>query len=197
MLVEKFLQALNHDEICGISIATRPDCLKQNMLKKINLLAIQTRKYVSIEFGLQTSNEQTAEYINRQFENAEYVDAIKRIKRINKNIHIVTHLIFGLPNESQKDMIDSVSFALKSGTDGLKIQVLNILRGTKLEAEYLQGNVKPLEMQEYFEIVKNSLKIIPSKIVIHRLTGDGAKKLLIAPQWVADKKKVLSIVNSL
>lgn len=199
LLIQKYLDALSNPEIVGIAIGTRPDCLSDSMLEKINLLSKKDfplehsfgKKYFSIEFGLQSSKDSTCKYINRLYENSEYVDAINRVKKVNKNIHIVSHIIFGLPGESKEDMLNSVNFALASGTDGLKFQVLNVLTGTELEKEYLLSKFKVLEMGEYFEIIKSALKIVPSNVVIHRLTGDGPKKLLIAPKWVSDKKRVL------
>lgn len=197
LLLEKFRQAIYNPEVAGLAIATRPDCLPQSILEKINALSIESKKYLSIEFGLQTCKTSSINYINRRYENSEYVDAINRIKNLNKNIHVVTHLIFGLPGESRDDMINSIKFALEAKTDGLKIQVLNVLRGTLLEKDFLENKFNVLEMEEYFSIVQDALKIIPSEIVIHRLTGDGAKNILVAPLWVANKKKVLSYINSL
>lgn len=205
LLIEKFKEALSNPEIIGIAIATRPDCLKDSMLNKINQLSkidfpLESsfgKKYFSLEFGLQTSKDSTCKYINRLYENSEYVDAINRVKNLNKNIHIVTHIIFGLPGESKEDMLNSVKFSIDSGTDGIKLQVLNVLHGTELEKDYLESKFKVLEMDEYFKILKEALKIIPKDVVVHRLTGDGPKKILIAPKWVADKKRVLSKIISL
>lgn len=199
-LVKKYIEALENKDICGLAIATRPDCLKDSMLQKINELTQkeflsgtkQKRKYFSIEFGLQTSNEKTAEYIRRHFTNKEYSDTITRIKKINPEIHIVTHIVFGLPGETENDMLETVKFAVSSGTDGIKIQVLNVLDGTDLKREYENKKFDVLSMEEYFKIVKKALELIPHKIVIHRLTGDGAKKILIAPEWIKNKRKVMN-----
>lgn len=211
-LISKYEAALSHPEIVGIAIATRPDCVKDSILEKINLLTkkkypqvedagnIQTQaekiiskeKYFSIEFGLQTSNEKTAEYINRCYKNEEYFDAVNRVKKINKDIHIVTHVIFGLPEETEEDMLNSVQTAIDVGTDGIKIQVLNVLKGTRLEKEFYEKQFHILTMEEYFSLIVKALEIIPPEIVIHRLTGDGPKNLLIEPKWIADKKRVLN-----
>lgn len=199
-LIQKYTEALENPSIAGISIATRPDCLPQSILKKINELSKiefpvplkKQKKHFSIELGLQTSCQKSVEYINRCYPNEEYTDAVLRIKRMTPDIHIVTHIIFGLPGESEEDMLNSVKFAVNTGTDGIKIQVLNVLKGTRLEEEYLKTNFHIMQCDEYFELVKKALKIIPPETVIHRLTGDGAKRLLIEPKWVADKKFVLN-----
>lgn len=211
-LISKYEEALSNPEIVGIAIATRPDCVKDSILEKINLLTkkkypqvedagnIQTQaekiiskeKYFSIEFGLQTSNEKTADYINRCYKNEEYFDAVSRIKKINKDIHIVTHVIFGLPGETENDMMNTIQAVIDGGTDGIKIQVLNVLKGTRLEKEYYEKRFHILTMEEYFSLIVKALKKIPSDIVIHRLTGDGPKNLLIEPKWIADKKRVLN-----
>ena len=189
-LISKYEEALSHPEIVGIAIATRPDCVSDSILEKINELAKE--KYLSIEFGLQTSNEKTAEYINRCYKNEEYFDAIRRVKKINKNIHIVTHVIFGLPDETEEDMMNTVQAAIDAGTDGIKIQVLNVLKGTKLENEFYEKQFHILSMEEYFSLLVKALEKIPPEIVIHRLTGDGPKNLLVEPKWIANKKRVLN-----
>lgn len=199
-LIAKFREALENPQIAGLAIGTRPDCVPNSILEKINDLANTdfpdgngySKKYFSIELGLQTSNEKSAKYIRRFYTNDDYKSAVERIKMINPKIHIVTHIIFGLPGETENDMMDSVKFALLCGTDGIKIQVLNVLKGTALEKDFADGKVKVLKMDEYFALVKKALKIIPPKIVIHRLTGDGAKNILIEPKWICDKKKVLN-----
>lgn len=199
-LIQKYTEALKNPSIAGISIATRPDCLSQSILKKINELSKtefpvplkKQKKHFSIELGLQTSCQKSVEYINRRYQNEEYTDAVLRIKKLNPDIHIVTHIIFGLPSETEEDMLNSVKFAVNAGTDGIKIQVLNVLKGTRLEEEYLKTKFHIMQSDEYFELVKKALKIIPPETVIHRLTGDGAKQLLIEPKWVSDKKFVLN-----
>lgn len=199
-LIQKYTEALKNPSIAGISIATRPDCLSQSILKKINELSKtefpvplkKQQKHFSIELGLQTSCQKSVEYINRRYQNEEYTDAVLRIKKINPDIHIVTHIIFGLPGETEEDMLNSVKFAVNAKTDGIKIQVLNVLKGTRLEDEYLKTKFHIMQSDEYFELVKKALKIIPPETVIHRLTGDGAKRLLIEPKWVSDKKFVLN-----
>lgn len=195
VLYSKYLEAINCKDIIGISIATRPDCVNDEILKKINMLTEHT--FVIIELGFQSSNEKTIKYINRAYSNDEYLDCVLRIKKINKEIHIVTHLIIGLPGETENDIINSTQYVINCGTDGLKFTVLYILRGTGIENDYLSGKFDTLSMEEYFSIIKKIMSIVPNNIVIHRLTGDGPKKILIAPEWTKDKKRVLNYMNSL
>ncbi len=175
----------------ALSIATRPDCLDDNILSLLDEL--NKIKPVFVELGLQTIHEKSAEYIRRGYPLSVYDEAVKKLKSIS--INIVVHVILGLPNESKTDMLETVSYVCKSGIDGIKLQLLHILKNTDLADEYYRGNVKTLELDEYIDIIKACVEIIPSDIVIHRLTGDGAKKDLIAPLWSADKKNVLNKIN--
>jgi len=194
LLVQKYNEAINCENVCGISIATRPDCISSSILKEIAALCKKT--FVTIELGFQTSNEKSANYIRRGFSNQEYLEAVKRIHQADSRIHVVTHLIFGLPGENHDDMMNSVKFCLNAKTDGIKFTVLYVLKGTDLEKDYQAGKFDVLEMDEYFALLKSALELIPPKIVIHRLTGDGPKKLLIAPMWTANKKNVLNAINN-
>lgn len=187
-LIQKYRSALSCPDIAGIAVATRPDCLSDALLSFFAALAEKT--FVSIELGFQTANENTAAYIHRAYKNEVYRDAVARIKNASSAIHIVTHIIFGLPGETERDMLETVRFCTEAGTDGLKISLLHVLRGTALQKDYEAGLFKTMEMEAYFHILGNALEIIPADIVIHRLTGDGAKKLLIAPLWTAQKKAV-------
>lgn len=194
LLVQKYNEAINCENVCGISIATRPDCISSSILKEIAALCKKT--FVTIELGFQTSKEESADYIRRGFSNQEYLEAVRRIHKADSRIHVVTHLIFGLPGETHDDMMNSVKFCLNAKTDGIKFTVLYVLKGTDLEKDYQAGRFDVLEMDEYFALLKSALQLIPPKIVIHRLTGDGPKKLLIAPMWTANKKNVLNAINN-
>lgn len=191
VLEEKYMQAIKPDYIVGLSIGTRPDCLPDNV---INLLAkINKIKPVSVELGLQTTNEQIAKFINRGYENSCYFDAVKRLKKAN--IEVVTHIIIGLPNESEESILKTVRDVVKAKTDGVKFHLLHVLKGTALEREYEKGNFECLTLEKYAEILKKCIELLPPETVVHRITGDGAKKDLIAPLWSADKKKVLNYLN--
>ncbi len=192
ILEQKYYEAIKPDYIVGLSIGTRPDCLPDEtvaLLAKINKI-----KPVSVELGLQTTNEKTAHYINRGYKNDCYFDAVKRLK--NAGIEVVTHIIIGLPNESEQDILKTVRDAVNAKTDGVKFHLLHILKGTALEKEYEKGAFECLTLPEYAKILKKCIEILPPHTVVHRITGDGAKKDLIAPLWSADKKKVLNYLNN-
>lgn len=187
-----FTQTINRKDIAALSIGTRPDCLPQeilDMLEKLNRI-----KPVWIELGLQTSNEKSAEYIRRGYGNCVYENAVRELK--NRGIIVITHIIIGLPKENENDILNTVDFAVKSGTDGVKLQLLHILKDTDLYEDYKRGLVKPLSLDEYINILFKCIERIPKNIVIHRITGDAPKKYLAEPQWSADKKKVLNTINN-
>lgn len=185
-----FSEAINHPDIVALSVATRPDCLEQ---EKVELLSrLNKIKPIFVELGLQTINEKTAKYIRRGYTLDVYDDAVKRLHE--QGINVVTHIIIGLPNETKEDMLSSVKYVCNV-TDGIKLQLLHILKGTDLAKDYFEHKFEVLSLEEYTDIIAECVKIIPENIVIHRLTGDGAKKDLIAPLWSADKKKVLNTIN--
>lgn len=180
--------------IVGISIGTRPDCLSDEILESIKLLC--ERKHsekepflVSIELGLQTVNEKSADFIRRGYKNEEYFEAVRKIRGTDPSIHIVTHVIFGLPGETEEDMMNTVR-AVTETADGIKISCLHVLKGTDLYDLYNEGKVSVLEEETYYGLIENALKIIPEDFIIHRLTGDGAKSILAAPMWTANKRRV-------
>ena len=183
-------EAINNPDIVALSIGTRPDCLGDDVLALLDEL--NTIKPIFVELGLQTINEDTAKYIRRGYTLEVYDKAVADLHKIG--INVVTHIILGLPNESKEDMLNSVKYACKV-TDGIKLQLLHILKGTDLAKDYEQGKFEVLTLEQYTEIIKECVQIIPENVVIHRLTGDGAKKDLIAPLWSADKKTVLNTIN--
>lgn len=193
ILKQKFFEAINHKDIVALSIATRPDCLPKEVIELLNEL--NKIKPVFVELGLQTTNEKSAKYIRRGYDLSVYDDAVKKLKSIDVNI--VTHVIIGLPNETKEDMLKTVKYVCDIGTNGIKLQLLHVLKNTDLADEYEQDNFEVLSMEEYLDIIKSCVDIIPKNVVIHRLTGDGAKKDLIAPLWSADKKRVLNAINKL
>lgn len=183
-------EAINHPDIVALSIGTRPDCLGDDVLALLDEL--NKFKPIFVELGLQTINEDTAKYIRRGYTLEVYDKAVADLHKIG--INVVTHIILGLPNESKEDMLNSVKYACKV-TDGIKLQLLHILKGTDIAKDYEQGKFEVLTLEQYTEIIKECVQIIPENVVIHRLTGDGAKKDLIAPLWSADKKTVLNTIN--
>ena len=188
-----YYEAIQPPEIVGLAIGTRPDCLGDDI---IALLAqIHTVKPVCVELGLQTIHEATAQYIRRGYEAPVYFDAVKRLK--DAGIEVVTHIILGLPGETAEQMVQTTQAAVAAGTDGVKFHLLHVLRGTDLAEDYAAGKFTCLTMEEYGQILKKCIAVLPEQVVIHRLTGDGAKKDLIAPLWSADKKRVLNDLHRL
>lgn len=194
-LSAKWHKALSYEGIKGLALGTRPDCLGDDVLEE--LARISDEHFVQLELGFQTSNEASAEYIRRGFTNDVYFDAVARIHKMTPKVHVVTHVIFGLPGETEADMMNSVKAAIDAGTDGIKIMCLYVLKDTDLAIEYQQGKFEVLQMDEYFELLKKALTIIPDSVIIHRLTGDPPKATLIAPKWTTDKKRVMDAVKKL
>lgn len=186
-----FRQAMEPDYVVGLAIGTRPDCLPE---ETVALLAnLNKIKPISVELGLQTIHPDTARYIRRGYETDVYYDAVNRLKAAG--LEVVTHLILGLPGESTEMMVQTTKAAVTAGTDGIKFQLLHVLRGTDLEKDYLNGKFDCLTLDAYAKILKQCLAVLPEHIVVHRITGDGAKKDLVAPAWSADKKGVLNYLN--
>lgn len=194
VLEKKYIEAAKAPDIVGIDIATRPDCLSEDILQRIARISEET--FVTIELGLQTANNTTSEYIRRSYKTQVYDQAVTRIKKSAPKVHIVTQLIFGLPGETEEDMLDSVKHAVTCGTDGFKFTVLYVLKGTDLSEDFKKGKFECLTMEKYFEILKKALKIIPEQTVIHRLTGDGPKNLLLAPEWTKNKRFVMNSLKN-
>lgn len=186
-----FTQAINHPKIVALSIGTRPDCLSDDVLQLLDKL--NKIKPVFVELGLQTIHQATAEYINRCYPLSTYDTAVKNLKKIN--INVIVHIILGLPYESEEMMYNTVKYVCNSGIDGIKLQLLHILKDTKLADDYAMGKFEVLTLEKYTDIICNCIEIIPKNIVIHRITGDGAKKILIAPLWSGNKKMVLNTIN--
>ena len=188
-----FRTAIQRKEIAALSIGTRPDCLEEEMLDLLEEL--NNIKPVWIELGLQTVNEATAKAINRGYELKVFEKAYYELKK--RGIEVIVHVILGLPNESAEDMYETVKYlaSLKPELDGIKLHLLHILKNTRLEKEYKAKPFKILSLEEYTEILINCLKILPETTVIHRMTGDGDKRLLVEPLWSADKKVVLNTIN--
>ena len=181
-----YTEALNHPDIVALSIATRPDCLPDetiSLLSELNHI-----KPVWVELGLQTIHEKTAAYIRRGYDQNVYDNAVARLRE--NNIEVITHMIIGLPGESTEDIFDTVRYICASGAAGIKLQLLHVLKGTDLEKEYNAGRIKVLSEDEYINILKHCVKLIPENVVVHRLTGDGDKKMLLAPLWSGNKKHV-------
>ena len=190
-LRKMYFDAIAPEEIVGLSIGTRPDCLGDDvitLLEEVNRI-----KPVSVELGLQTIHPGSVRYIRRGYENEVYFDAVKRLKAAN--IDVVTHIILGLPGETPQMAMETTRAAVGAGTDGVKFHLLHVLQGTDLADDYLAGKFSCLTLEEYGFWLKSCIDLLPERIVVHRITGDGAKKDLIAPLWSGDKKRVINYLN--
>lgn len=186
-----YYEAIKPDFIVGLSIGTRPDCISDECLELLS--EINSVKPLSVELGLQTVNKKTADYIRRGYDNEVYFDTVKRLKE--KGIDVVTHIILGLPGETEIDMLKTTIEAIKAGTNGVKFHLLHVIKNTDLEKEYLNGVFDCLSLEEYARILKKCISVLDENIVVHRITGDGDKKTLVAPLWSADKKRVLNYLK--
>jgi len=191
VLRNKYLEAVEHPDIVVLSIATRPDCLSDSVLEVLRV--INTIKPVWVELGLQTIHPETAQFIRRGFALDVYDEAVKKLTSIG--IKVITHMIIGLPGETTEMIIDTARYIGESGAWGIKIQLLHILEGTDLALSYRAGDVSVLSLEEYTSIVIDCLRVLPEEMVVHRITGDGDKKHMLAPLWSGDKKHVLNHMN--
>ena len=224
--------ALSHPEIEVLSVATRPDCLGDDVLKLLSGLNMSEEKpsggafpeaealsagphskhsrdlqiescpenlpcgrhsKVWIELGLQTIHEKTAEKIRRGYPLSVYDEAMKKLRALG--IPVIVHMILGLPGETPEMMVDTARYIAKSGASGIKFQLLHILKGTDMAEDYEKGLFEPLSMEEYIDILSECVSVLPPDIIVHRLTGDGARKDLLAPLWSLDKKRVLNEIH--
>lgn len=177
-------EAANHPDIVGISIATRPDCLTEDMCRFFEDL--KQKVHVWIELGLQSIHENSARFMRRGYSLVVYDQAIQLLT--SYNIDVIVHLILGLPNESREDVLETVKYITKQPIQGIKLQLLQVLKETDLADIYHRGDYSPLDFDSYLDILLNCISHIPDHIVIHRLTGDAPWKLLIAPAYSTDKK---------
>ena len=190
-LKRKFLDAITDPEVCVLSIATRPDCLPNDVLSV--LAELNRIKPVWVELGLQTIKPESIEYIRRGYPNEVYDKAVNDLT--NLGIEVITHVILGLPKETREDMLSTVRYVGASGSKGIKIQLLHVLKETDLYEDYKKGFFETLSMDEYIDIVVDAIKVLPKDMVVHRLTGDGDKKILVSPMWSANKKAVLNALS--
>lgn len=184
-------EAASHPKVEALSIGTRPDCLPGEILEVLDDAAGKIPMFV--ELGLQTSNDEVAESFNRGYKTSVYDRAVRELKA--RGINVITHIIFGLPGESADSMMKSVRHAVNAGTDGLKFTCLYVLKNTHYEKLYEEGKIAVLMQEEYFDIVERALELVPSDTVIHRLTGDGPKSLLLAPLWTKNKRQTVNYIN--
>lgn len=196
-LEQLFTEALDHPEIEGLFIGTRPDCLPEEVLNL--LFVLSKKKPVYVELGLQTSKKESVSYINRCYDNSVFETAVRALHE--RGIPVIVHCILGLPDETLNDMQATIDYVCSLPVHGIKLQLLHILKGTRLAADYERsGNTQTffcMERSAYFKTIATLLPRIPAHIVIYRLTGDGPKSLLLAPLWSADKKRVQNDLHKL
>lgn len=186
-----FLAAMEPEDVVVLSIATRPDCLSDEI---VDLLAELCRiKPVWVELGLQTIHPHTAAWMRRGYDLSVFDDAVRRLKAVGAEV--IVHQILGLPGETLTDMAATARYIGESGADGVKFHLLHVLRDTDLEAEWRAGRVTPMELEDYIVVLEACIRQIPREMVIHRMTGDGAKRDLLAPLWSGDKKRVLNTIH--
>jgi radical SAM protein (TIGR01212 family) len=191
VLRERYYSIMNKENLVGIAIATRPDCLPHDvieLLKEINEIT-----YLWVELGLQTVNEDTTKLINSGYTLNSYIDSVKNLKEAG--IDIVTHCILGLPGENREDMMKTVDFIANTGTQGIKLHLLHLLKDTPMVELYEKGQLVLLEKDEYVDLIVDAVEKIPKEMVIHRLTGDGPRKTLIGPKWSLNKWEVLNAID--
>lgn len=184
-------ETIQNPDIVALSIATRPDCLGDEVMAL--LTELKRTKPVWVELGLQTIHAETAAYIRRGYPLTVFDDAVKRL--LSAGITVIVHMIIGLPGETAEMMRQTAAYIGKSGAQGIKFQLLHVLEGTDLALDYAAGKFRVLTLEEYIRILESCIESIPPDMVVHRLTGDGAKRSLIAPLWSADKKRVLNEIN--
>lgn len=186
-----YTQTIRHPDIAAVSIATRPDCLGEDVIRL--LAELEEEKPIWVELGLQTIHPDTAAYIRRGYDLSVYDQAVKRLRE--RGIETVVHMILGLPGETPEMMVQTARYIGDSGVQGIKLQLLHVLKGTDLEKDYCAGKFAVLSPEDYIAVLEECIRNLPPDMVIHRLTGDGAKRSLVAPLWSADKKRVLHAIN--
>ncbi|HHY77974.1 MAG TPA: TIGR01212 family radical SAM protein [Clostridiales bacterium] len=191
VLREKYYTILNKEDVVGLAIATRPDCLPEDVLELLE--EINNKTYLWVELGLQTIHEETAKLINREYPLSDYINAVKELRK--RNIDVVTHCILGLPGETKEDMLQTVDFVAHTDTQGIKLHLLHLMKDTPMVKLYEEGRLKLMEKDEYVDLVVDCLEILPPNMVIHRLTGDGPRDTLIGPKWSLNKWEVLNSID--
>ena len=190
-LKRKYEEALNQENVVAIAIATRPDCLGDDVLDLLE--EINNRVYLWVELGLQTSNDEIAKKINRGYKLEVFEESMKKLKE--RNIDVVVHDIIGLPGESKEDMIKTIDYIAHSGAKGVKFHLLHLMKQTPMEKVYEKGELEFLLQEDYIELITRGITMIPKEMVVHRLTGDAPRELLIGPMWSLNKWEVLNSID--
>ncbi len=190
-LKRKYEEALNQEGVVAIAIATRPDCLDEDVLELLE--NINNKIYLWIELGLQTSNDDTAKRINRGYKLDVFENAMRKLKE--RNIDVVVHDILGLPGETKEDMLETINYIAHSGAKGIKLHLLHLMKQTPMVKLYEAGDLKFLSQDDYIDLVTHGITLLPKDMVVHRLTGDAPRDLLIGPMWSLKKWEVLNSID--
>ncbi|WP_297420372.1 TIGR01212 family radical SAM protein [Clostridium sp.] len=190
-LRKKYEEALDQEGVVAIAIATRPDCLDEEVLELLE--EINGRVYLWIELGLQTCNDETARVINRGYKLEVFEEAMKKLKE--RNIDVVVHDILGLPGETKEDMLNSINYIAHSGAKGIKLHLLHLMKHTPMVKLYEDGKLEFLSQEDYIELITKGIALLPEEMVVHRLTGDAPRDLLIGPMWSLKKWEVLNSID--
>ena len=197
-LAAKWQEALACPNVVGLALGTRPDCISEECLAILAAFVSQGF-FVQLELGFQTASQEIADFFHRGYKNEVYFDAVKRIHNACPKIHVVSHVMFGLPCghglESPEQMMDSVRAVVAAGSDGIKIMNLYILKGTDFEKQYLAGKFRALDYDEYLGLVRQALGLLTPDMVVHRLSGDPPRAALVAPSWSTDKKRIVNDIK--
>lgn len=191
ILKERYEEILNIDDVEGIAIATRPDCLDDDVLEV--LAEISKKKYIWVELGLQTIHDKTAKFINRGHDLNFFVEGVKKLRKLN--IDVVAHIIYGLPYETKEMMMETLDFVANSPVQGVKLHLLHVMKETRLENVFYNSGFDLLEKDEYVKLIVDSIERLPGEMVIHRLTGDSPRDMLIGPMWSLNKWEVLNSID--
>lgn len=191
-LKRKYDEAVEQPGVVGLAIATRPDCLDEEVVKLIAEYAKDY--YVWVELGLQTASDQTADLINRGYQTKAYEDAMMLLKQYN--IDVVTHIIFGLPGETKQDMLSTVGFVRDQGSQGVKFHLLHLIKNTPMEQLYNEGGLQFMSKDDYIDVICEAVGLLDPDMVVHRLTGDAPRELLIGPMWSLNKWEILNTIDS-
>ena len=190
-LRQKYEEAIKQENVVALSIATRPDCLDDDVVDLLEEISKKT--YLWVELGLQTINDESARNFNRGYDFKVFEEGIKKLQ--DRNIEVVVHTIFGLPGETKEDMLKTVDYVAHSGAQGIKFHLLHLMSGTQMVKQYESGELKLLSQEDYIDLICKGIAMIPQDMVVHRLTGDAPRESLIGPMWSLKKWEVLNAID--
>ena len=190
-LRQKYEEAISQENVVALSIATRPDCLDDDVVDLLEEISKKT--YLWVELGLQTVNDESARNFNRGYDFEVFKEGIKKLQ--DRNIEVVVHTIFGLPGETKEDMLKTVDYVAHSGAQGIKFHLLHLMKGTQMVKQYESGELQLLSQEDYIDLICKGIAMLPQEMVVHRLTGDAPRESLIGPMWSLKKWEVLNSID--